>query len=99
MQRSWLRMCERCLCLLELMVRVQPGCALPCLLREGVVQGLCRVLAQCSLMVGVARAVPLALAVVSLLVSLVGVAPSLAGQELILSSLQLHWNSFTGVTG
>ena len=90
-------MCERVLALLEEMTRLRPGSVLPCLLREGVVEGLCRTLAQCALMVGVAGALPLASAVVSLLVALVGVAPNLAGQELVLSSLQLHWSSFTGV--
>lgn len=89
-------MCERALGLLEEMVRLKPESVLPCLLREGMVEGLCRTLAQCALMIGVSGALHLASAVVSLLLSLVGVAPSLAGQELVFSSLQLHWSSFTG---
>lgn len=96
MQSSWTRMCERVLGLLELMASLQPTLVLSCVLREGMVEGLCRILAQCALMVGVAGALPLASAVVSLLLCLVGVAPSLVGREMILSSLQLHWSSFTG---
>ena len=111
-------MCERALGLLEQVTRLKPDAALPCLLRDGMVEGLCRILAQCALMVGVAGggplasegapgtripaskgvvgALPLASAIISLLLSLVGVAPSPAGQEMVLSSLQLHWSSFTG---
>lgn len=109
-------MCERALGFLELVTRLKPDVVLPCLLRDGLIEGLCRILAQCTLMVGVvgggasvgalgthplaskgvAGALPLASAIISLLLSLVGVAPSLAGQEMVLSSLQLHWSSFTG---
>jgi hypothetical protein len=100
-------MCVRALGFLEQVAQLKPGAVLPCLLREGMVEGLSRILAQCALMVGVAGggalvsegvagALPLASAIVYLLLSLVGVAPSQAGREMVFSSLQLHWTSYTG---
>ena len=87
-------MCVDILTFLQLITSLRPSSTLPLLLREDVVQGLCRMLTQQSLMVG--ASLSLAPAIASLLLALVGVAPSLTGQEIVFSALHAHWNSFIG---
>ena len=60
------------------------------------VHGLCQMLTQQALMVGVSlNLVP---AIASLLLALVGLAPTLAGQEMVFSALHAHWTSFIGIS-
>ena len=92
------------LTLFALILTLKPDSILPYVLRENVVESVSRILAQTHFMLHSA-ADPnedcsslgaLSLALASFLCALVGVAPTLAGRELVLSSLQLHWETLTG---
>ena len=99
-EQNWIGMSCKVLTLLSLVTSVRPDSVLPYVLRERVVEGVCRVLAQCWLLTSPSTLTPptlsLTSALVSFLLTLVGMAPSPAGRELVFTNLQLHWESFTG---
>ena len=92
-------MYSKLLGLLEMLVRMKPDLALPFVMRDSVVEGVCRLMAQCEAFMRRnlgSSLLPLASAITSFLLSLVGVT-SAAGREIVFSSLQFHWSSFTGI--
>lgn len=96
LEQSWLSSLCKVLAVLSLAASLQPDQVLPYVLRGTLVEGVNRMWAQCHFLSTSSRGLALPSALASFLWTLVGVAPSQAGRELVFSSIHLHWESFTG---
>lgn len=90
-------MCRKVLNFFYVVTTLKPDVIFPLLMKEKLVEGLYRMLTQCSVFMESAGSLSLAAVIVTLLLSLLQATSSQAGQELLFSNLQLHWDSFTGL--